>query len=425
MHKSQAFAAHADTGAASVLLEPMRRLASACLYLMPLLLAFSRGGADVACVIIGILFLLHSTLSRQWSWLRQKEVTVLLLLWSYLAVVAPLTPYNAGESLTYALIWVRFLLFYAAVRYWLLCTPHSLRLFVLSAAPIILACVIDAFWQYVTGVSLSGRVPGSLGSRLTGPLAHANIGNLLLKLTLPVFGLCLYWVFSGHKKKILWPSWALAASVMALITISGERSSALLMLLAMAIIGGILFLRCPDMRRWITLSAALTVLLMGTLAVTQPVVAYRAHYMAQQLGDFGNSVYGQLFRSAFHLWREHPLIGIGPRQFYAACPDTMQALGTTYCDVHPHNLYVEWLEAGGILGLGLFLLAMALLLRKAISGMDVRNNAVILAAFACAQTIIIIFPFIITQSQFANWPSLLFWYSLALAGSLPKAGADA
>src|SRR5438552_376778 len=84
--------------------------------------------------------------------------------------------------------------------FWLLCLMPLLLAVARGGADI--ACVgigvavlmlvaIDTAWQYVHGVSLSGRAL-FMGERLTGPLRHANIGNWMLKIGLPMVGIFIY-----------------------------------------------------------------------------------------------------------------------------------------------------------------------------------------------------------------------------------------
>jgi O-antigen ligase len=103
----------------------------------------------------------------------------------------------------------------------------------------------------------------------------------------------------------------------------------------------------------------------------------------ETIRDLPQTHYGVIWTSALRISADHPLFGLGPRVYRTVCPDS--AYGPLYpydrqemrCATHPHNFYLEWLVDCGIVGLGLFLLAMALVLRRFLSGfrMDPRDWA--------------------------------------------------
>lgn len=388
---------------------------------MPLLLMFSRAAADVATVIIGVCFLLSSLAEKNWEWVKQPELRLLALLWLVLMLQAPFTPMDTHKALVSAAIWIRFPLLYAAARTWLLTTPQSLMRLAVCAGVALLMLIMDSAWQYITGTSLTGhRI--SEGGRITSALGHANAGNLLLKIALPTLGILCYALRNKRWLKWLLPPVILAG--MAVIIVSGERSTALLMLLACAVIGGICFIRQPQLRRYVLLGGVLTVALLALLILTQPLVRDRVDYLVLQLSDFRNTYYGQLYLAAWGLWQKYPLTGIGAQQFVRACQQNMPGMHIFYCDMHPHNYYFEWLAAGGTLGFALFVGTMLLIIRRTLQACRFTGAECIVAVFTAAGLAVVLFPFIVTQSAFSNWPALLFWYSLALAASLPRMGRE-
>src|SRR5690349_17715575 len=83
------------------------RIASCALFIMPLLLATTRAGADIAVVAIGAMFLLHSQRTSTWHWITNPELIALGALWAYMMLTAWITPYNHMTAFQSALIWGR------------------------------------------------------------------------------------------------------------------------------------------------------------------------------------------------------------------------------------------------------------------------------------------------------------------------------
>src|SRR5438045_450803 len=94
----------------------LRNIAFTLLCVMPLLLATTRAGADIALCIIAILFLVKSAISKQWGWTRNPEICSLGALWIFMLAVSWITPIDRLESFKAAFIWGRFILFFAAAR---------------------------------------------------------------------------------------------------------------------------------------------------------------------------------------------------------------------------------------------------------------------------------------------------------------------
>lgn len=397
-------------------MDKIRRTAFFLLCLMPILLAVTRAGADIASCLIGALLLFSSTLRKEWSWSKSAEMRVLELLWLFMMASAFLTPFSHKEAFITSLLWGRFVLLYAAARYWLLTDRQSLTLAGKIAAITLLAVAVDAGWQYITGTSLTGRPIH--GDRLTGPLGTPNVGIFLLKVGMPVAGVILFKLAEAGRRRGLWLSGAAIVYVLTIIILSGERSSVVLMLAGIGAAGLTLFASRPRLRLPVFFGGAGIIALLALLIVTQPTVQNRAEEFTQQLGNFWHTYYGQMYIAAFDLGMAHPLTGTGAREFFPACNSIMRTTGVTYCDIHPHNIYMEWLAAGGIPALLLFALAMACFARQLARGAVFSDANVWLSAFAFGGYAVLAFPFAVMESGFSNWSGTLTWYSMGLVMSL-------
>ena len=65
------------------------------------------------------------------------------------------------------------------------------------------------------------------------------------------------------------------------------------------------------------------------------------------LQHMANSGHGNLFGNGLTVWRDHKIIGIGYKNFYAKCVK----MKLIQCSTHPHNIYLDVLLSTGIVGL--------------------------------------------------------------------------
>lgn len=394
----------------------LHRISLALLLVMPLLLAVTRAGADIAVSAIGLFFLIHSAIKKDWEWIRRPEIIVLFLLCAYISCNAFFLSDN--NMALRALVWSRFVFFFAAVTAWLLVKHDALRKVAKYSSIIIILLMIDTYWQYLTGTSLSGHeIPHK--RRLGGPMSHPNIGNLLLKTALPVIGIVTMLLLS-YKNHRYWIMFGLAiCALIGLIPLTGERSIALLSFLAIGVISICFFRSKPAWRIYILGALSLLGIALVGLYYTQEIVYYRTNLLITNLTNFKDNYYGQLFTSGFGFWQEHPIFGIGPGQYRTLCLTHMEVFSITYCNIHPHNIYLEWMAETGIIGTSLFIAAMALIIQQLLPLLKERETS-IPAIFSLATFAVLLWPFIATQSVFSNWPAMLFWYSLSLAFCVPR-----
>lgn len=384
------------------------------LALLPLMLIFQRWAADALCVAIGLLFLLHCFLERDWSWLQSLPMRIILCLWIFTIAAAPLG-LDPMKSLIRAFLSARYILMFAAVVYWLSAYMAEMRRIALWLLAVLCLIMIDAYVQYLTGQSLSGHAKPT--DRLTGPLSHMVIGIFLAKLSFPVLGLLFY--HTWPQRKGLWIYGAAATAVLALIVLSNERTALISYLVGLAVIGALLFFSLRQARWWVMGFGLTQIAVLAILYTSQPQFENRVGDSMQMLEKFKASPYGQLWTAAYEIWKTHPITGIGLGNFRNACPALLDTGTVTYCDLHPHNLYLEWLVETGVIGFLFFIAFAGSLLHHIVRRMrSAQDKEFILIAFAFAGLVPTLFPFNATQSFFVNWPAILAWLSVALSVSL-------
>ena len=63
-----------------------------------------------------------------------------------------------------------------------------------------------------------------------------------------------------------------------------------------------------------------------------------------------SSQHDSVFRTAYNMFKDQPLLGHGPKMFRVICKDQKYSTGITPCMTHPHNFYIQLLAETGIIG---------------------------------------------------------------------------
>jgi O-antigen ligase len=140
--------------------------------------------------------------------------------------------------------------------------------------------------------------------------------------------------------------------------------------------------------------------------------------------------YGVIWASALRISAEYPLFGIGPRAYRTVCLDP--DFGPLYpytshemrCATHPHNFYLEWLVDSGLVGLSLFVLALALITKRLLAGLRPRPldyaYAALLATFFAR-----LWPVASSTSFHHAWLAVPLWLIIGWALSYHEVGKTA
>lgn len=387
--------------------------------LLPLSLIFNRSFADICCVLIGVLFLCQSYSSRNWQWLKEPFIRVALLAWAWLVLVVSPLAVAPVDSFGVALPWIRYILMFAALKYWVLEKEEPLLLLTKMLAIMLALVMIDTLWQYINGISLTGHLRQDNG-RLTGPMDGVKVGIFITKIMLPTVVIC---TFSELRKKKY--SWLIYAALLCvgeiIILLSGERTAFVSSLLG--IFGGMFLLALTEKYVRIAIPLIVAVVTAGLffLIKTQDWVMVRAIAFKDTIMGFSDSVYGKLFNSAYIIGKDNWFSGIGLKG-YRIVSHAMEdkanpyCAGGGFCNLHPHNIYLEWFSEAGVLGLILFSLMVIILIITALRSFKQSTGVNrLLPASAFAAVLINFFPLMVTQSIFSNWPAILLWYSAAVA----------
>ncbi len=166
---------------------------------MPALFVIGKAPPDVALSMTAALFLGHSAVRGEWSWLRTPWVVVASCLWLYLIAVG-LAAEDAGGALGRAGPWIRFVVFAAAVQFWVLADGVWRKRLLICTGAVLAFVSADTFFQFYFSYDIFGIEKFSWG-RLTGPMPDSppKVGVFVLRLMFPVLLALAGWAAAGGR----------------------------------------------------------------------------------------------------------------------------------------------------------------------------------------------------------------------------------
>ena len=335
-------------------------------YFLPLLLIFSRAVADTTIVIISILFLYYSFKQIGWGWVKQKWFLFAIFFSAYCLTINSALSIDSAETFAYAFFFLRWPIFSMALAYWILSDLKSLKKFLISLTLLLLFIIFDTWWQFFFDQDIFGFEKYS-GNRLTGPFkGNPEVGTWLAKLILlPPLLLILYdkYKLQIHQNYFTYAFFIISTIVFLTIFITGERMQLLLILSSILIfVFGLISEKIFSLKK-ISLLLILSISIILIFAITFPETTQRAFFSTiEKIINWRSSDYGLVWQSAYDVWMQSPLFGVGLHKYREACVNLgiygtshMNAIGSGNCS-HPHNISLQLLSETGIFGFIIFYL---------------------------------------------------------------------
>ena len=380
-------------------------------YILPFLLIFSRSAADITVLIVGILFLVHSNKYNKWRWTKHLWFKCSLVFWLYLLFInAPLSS-NFTESFLYSLAFIRWPIFAAAIAFWILKDSDMQKRFLLSMLIVLFFICFDTWWQYFFRQDIFGYVPLN-EVRLTGPFRNNNAvpGIFIARL----MGLLLYVavIFPPLRsdKKIILICFIVSLLMLVSVYITGERMALILACIVSFITITALYIEYfnKEKKLVLLLTTILGLTIICILLFIPQMFERQINESIIKFSDITNSDYGLVFESAYKVWAQSPLFGVGMHQYSSEC--ILLGLKTTGSGVcmHPHNIVFHLLSEMGVIGFVLYYIMIFSIVLTALKTHYIRKNYLFLF-FGFSLLFVSFFPLIVGMSLFNNWIGATIW----------------
>jgi O-antigen ligase len=306
---------------------------------------------DLIISIFALFFLYCVFKDKSFYYFFNKPLIIFFIFCIYCILISIFVAEDMMLSFESSLFYFRVGVFSCFIWYLIDRDKNILTYFYYALVLCFSALVIDGYFQYFTGVNLSGFKFDSprISSFFDG---EKILGSYLSRLFPLLFALFL---IKKKQKFEIYFIGLLFILVDVLIFMSGERSAFFFLNLSTVFI--IILIKEYQKFRLITFIIAITCIFILSLNSTK-LNERMFKGPAQDMGIIKSSKetvifsvgHDSLIRTAYNMFKDQPIFGHGPKMFRVICKDEKYATGVTPCGTHPHNFYVQLLAETGIIG---------------------------------------------------------------------------
>ena len=374
-------------------------------FLGPIIYLIERDPADLWLSLIALIFLVRSTIKKDWAWTKQWWFRFSLCFWLTSLFSSAFSP-DPLFSFQQGFVWIRFPLYAAAAQVWL-AKDRDIRVMMLifiGLGMIVICCILFA------------EIMIEPKSRLVWPYGDMVPGGYLSKVSLPLF--CILMAISTTKrKKISFLFGLISLTTLYFIIMTGERIHFLIRFFS-----GILS-SVSWKPKLIPVLALLSIQLLLILAIILPDKSLQHRFVKSvqshiHINTSDSNPYWGAWRSGIQQGLERPLIGIGASGTRNTCVNLSENSpswlpGKNYCGNHPHNFYIQMFAETGIIGL---IFGTSMFFSIILTCYKIRaKNECPMASTAFIVPLALFFPLQQFGSLFGQWGNLFIWFAVGFS----------
>ena len=135
--------------------------------------------------------------------------------------------------------------------------------------------------------------------------------------------------------------------------------------------------------------------------------------------NFLRGDYFKIYKSAYYIWLEEPIIGSGVKSFAINCKKLLLQKNNLTCSSHPHNIYLEILTNQGLVGLSIFMFLIILLINNFIKKLYIQSyeNEKVINILLFTILIVELWPLRSYGSILQTVNGTIFWFLISLVSS--------
>ena len=270
--------------------------------------------------------------------------------------------------------------------------------------------IIDSIFQFSTGQNLfgnqymHGRLTSIFGDEMIVGAFLTKIGFLLVMLPVLIFR-----KFKFNEILVF----LIISLLLTTILLSGERMASLLFIMGIIIYYS--FKSIKNLKNFLFLIFSFSIILLifinsNNVSKRFKEISHDKYGLTNEL-KINNSVWGAHFLTAYEIFKNYPILGVGPKNFrLEVCKKKYENINSTRakqrCSTHPHNIVLEILSEQGVFGMILFLT----LLYSILKGSNLFNEIQLLAFISF---LIFVWPIGTSGSIFTSWNGTFMWINFA------------
>jgi O-antigen ligase len=321
-----------------------------CACLVPLLIT-GPFLPDLLLSILSLWFLYYSVKKKIYRVFRNSYFYFFIGFWLvciFSSLFSELVLFSLKSSLPY----LRIAIFALLIAYLIDNHKEILNYFYYALVISFFILILDGYLQYFTGFNIlnypmfTSRVSSFFKDKLI-------LGSYLARLFPLLFAL---FVIREKKSSIEnYGMFVLFIVVDVLIFLSGERASFLFLNLSSFFI--IIFISKYKLARMLILGCAYCIILFISIYNKQYydryITSISDNIKSEQSNtriNFFSPAHDSFARTALNMFLDKPILGHGPNSFRIKCNNPLYAEGSSPCNTHPHNFYIQLLAETGIIG---------------------------------------------------------------------------
>ena len=395
-----------------------RSLLSVCFYFLPFALIIGTFFANLACVLLTIVFIVICFVEKEYKYFRSSFFKFFIL-WYFIILASSLMSINPIFSLSSSLFYFRFGVMALAIWFILENYENAFRYFGYSLLIAFFLIISDSYLQFFTGKNLLGYdyVSGRLGSLFGDELI---VGNYLSRIYPILLGIIFFKFKTNNFLSLLIILFLILIDV--IIFLSGERAAFLNLMISTMII--ILLIEKWKKIRIITVIISIFVIIF--LSIYNKDVQNRMYTQTiDQIGIGTENIFifseehQNFYKSSFKMFLDSPILGIGPKMYRIRCSEekyffVSERTNLNTCSTSPHGAYPQLFAETGLLGAVPILIVFFMIVFKLFEHLYLKilNKPRKLDDFQiCILTAIIItlWPIIPSGNIFSSWISIIYY----------------
>ena len=379
---------------------------------------------DLSISIIALFFLIYCILKKNFSYFNNFLFKIIFIFYLWI-LICSLFSENTIFSLSTSVFYIRFLIFSVAVFFFIEKDAQLPRKLFFSFSFFFIILIFDSFFQYFTNYNIlgwqideDGRTSSFFGKELI-------LGSYFTRL-LPFF-LGLYFInikFLKRNRILNYISLIIILSAVFCIFISGERASVLFFFISFF---SLFFLLSKNrLIIFIAINLMLLSFLISYIYKNKTYLRLVNHTVSQfesraveKKFNFFNYIpitHRDLYKTAFNMFDNNKFFGIGPKAFRIECKKSEYKSGSSYCNTHPHNTYLQLLAETGLVGFLIILFIFLTVIYNFIKHLFLKfkNKILFSDPQLCFLSMIFItlWPLVPSGNFFGNWLNVIYYLPL-------------